>query len=98
MKVIVPSLFKTASSDETAELCWRIGLTLLERVPTFIPTAAPSEEICVIVLKNFVSSTVLLFTPVMVSVWEFPSLSVPVIVKITEALSDKLEILTIVFR
>ena len=67
-------------------------------VPTFIPVAAASEDICVIVLKNFVPFTVFAFTPVMVSVCALPSISVPVIVNLTDALLDELEILTVDFK
>ena len=52
----------------------------------------------VIVLKNFVPSTVLLLTPVIVSVWAYPLTSVPVIVKVTEALLEVLDILTVEFK
>ena len=67
-------------------------------VPTLIPLAAASDEICVIVLKNLVPFIVFAFTPVIVSVCATPSTSVPVIVKVTEALLFKLEILTVDFK
>ena len=59
-------------------------------VPTLIPVAAPSEEIFVIFVNNLVPLTVLLFTPVIVSVWSLPSKSLPVIVKVTDSLFEEL--------
>ena len=67
-------------------------------VPTLIPLAAASDEICVIVLKNLVPFTVFAFTPVIVSVCAVPSTSVPVIVKVTEELLFELEIVTVDFK
>ena len=66
--------------------------------PTLTPLAAASEDICVTVLNIFVPSTVLLLTPVIVSVWAFPFTSVPVIVKVTEAFSEELDILIVEFK
>ena len=66
--------------------------------PTFTLLAASSDDICVIVLNNFVPSIVLLLTPVIVSVWAFPLASVPIIVKFTEALLEVLVILTVEFK
>ena len=71
---------------------------LSRAAPTLTPLAAASDDICVIVLNVFVPSTVLLLTPVIVSVWAFPLTSVPVIVKVTEALSEELDILTVEFK
>ena len=70
----------------------------LDTVPTLIPFAPPSDDICVTVLKNFVPLIVFELTPVIVSVWAFPSTSVPVIVKVTEALLDELDIFIVDFR
>mgnify|MGYP000477294058 CR=1 FL=1 len=49
-------------------------------------------------LKNFVPFTVFAFTPVIVSVCATPSISVPLIVNVTEALLDELDILTVDFK
>ena len=49
-----------------------------------------SEEIFVISVNNLVPLTVLLFTPVIVSVWSLPSKSLPVMVKVTDSLLEEL--------
>ena len=69
-----------------------------ETVPTSTLLAAASEDIWLTVLKNFVPFTVLAFTPVIVSVCATPSISVPVIVNVTEALLDELDMLTVDFK
>ena len=66
-----------------------------EVVPTFMADAPASEAIWETVLNSFVPWTEFAFTPVIVSVWAFPSTSVPVIVKVTVLLSLALEIIIV---
>ena len=62
--------------------------TKADFVPIFTPDAAAFEEICVISLKILVLITVLpAVGPVIVSVWDVPLISVPVMVNVTD---DKL--------
>ena len=67
-------------------------LAIAATVPTFIPELAASEAICVTVLNTLVPVTVLLLTPVIVSVCAFPSISVPVMVNVSDELLLALEI------
>ena len=67
-------------------------------VPILIPVVTVRRNICN-VLKTLVPFTVLSpFTPVISSVWSLPSGSLPVIVSLTDALLDELEILTVDFK